>query len=194
MVERFNVEAAKKLLKDKLGSLYKRVEEILDSYGEGLLFDVINVLMHATDQDEEKIKEVLDLLEQHKEYLDSLKKRYNRDPEYQHPDIGGRHHEIVGFSKTQEMFSDIYKRVLGLKLRKEQEIPNGSFIVKTRNSVYRFGKDEEGERNVSRDRKPLDFSRCKITKLIIGDEMVLERLDDSGLELATTPVLSIETS
>ena len=75
---------------------------------------------------------------------------------------------------------------------KEQEIPNGPFIVRTRNSIYRFGKDEGGKRTVSRDKKPLGFSYCKITKLVIGDEMVLEHLDDSGLELATTAVLSIE--
>ena len=190
----FNVSEVKEILKEKLGSLYKRAEIIFSSYGEGLSFDVANVLIHAVDQGEEKIKEVLALLEEHKEYLDSLKKHLSKDPEYQHPDIRGRRHEIIGFSKTQEMFSDIYKRVLGLEPRKGQEIPNGPFIVKTRNSIYRFGKDEEGKRTVSRDKKPLDFNYCKITKLIIGDEMVLEHLNDSGLELATTAVLSIEIS
>ena len=190
----FNVSEMKEILKEKLDSLYKRAEIIFISYGKGLSFDAANVLIHAADQGEEKIEEVLTLLEEHKEYLDSLKKHLNKDPAYQHPDIRGRRHEIIGFSKTQEMFSDIYKSVLGLKPRKEQEIPNGPFIVKTSNSIYRFGKDEEGKRTVSRDKKPLDFNYCKITKLVVGDEMVLEHLDDSGLELASTAVLSIKTS
>lgn len=180
----FNVSETKKILKEKLGSLYKRAEIIFISYGERLSFDVANILMHAADQGEEKIEEVLGLLEKH----------FDKHLAYQHRDVRGMVYNSVGINETKVMFLDICEKVLGLKPMKKQEIPNGPFIVKTRNSVYRFGKDEGGERNVSRDRKPLDFSRCKITKLIIGDEMVLEHLDDSGLELATTAVLSIETS
>lgn len=179
----FNVSEGKKILKEKLGSLYKRAEIIFSNYGEKLSFDVANVLMHATDQREETIKEVLDLLEKH----------FDKHLVYQHPDVRGTVYNSVGINETKVMFLDICEKVLDLGPMRKQEIPNGPFIVKTGNSVYRFGRDEGGERNVSRDRKPLDFSRCKITKLIIGDEMVLERLDDSGFELATTAVLSIET-
>jgi hypothetical protein len=179
----FNIGRGKKILKEKLGSLYERAEIIFNNYGEKLSFDVANVLMHAADQGEEAIKEVLDLLENH----------FNKNLAYQHPDVRGMIYNSVGINETQTMFLDICEKTLGLEPMEKQEIPDGPFIVKTRNSIYRFSKDEGGKRNVSRDKKPLDFSRCKITKLIIGDEMVLERLDDSGFELATTTVLSIET-
>lgn len=188
----FNVSETKKILKEKLGSLYERAEIIFNYYREKLPFDVTNVLMHAADQGEEKIKEVLALLEEHKKYLGSLKKHLNKNLEYQHPDIRGRRHEIIGFSKTQEMFSDICKRVLGLGPTKEQEVPNEPFIVRTQNSVYRFGKvDNEGKRSVSRDKKPLDFSLCKIKEIIIGYPMVLDHFKE-GWELTTSSIKSIE--
>ena len=179
----FNALKVKERLKERLGSLHKRAELIFKNYGEELSFDVANVLMHATDQGKEIIKEVLALLEKH----------FDEHLIYQHPNIRGTVYNSLGINKTKVMFLDICEKTLGLEPMKKQEIPIGPFIVKTGNSVYRFEKNEEGERNVSRDRKPIDFSRCKITKLIIGDEMILERLDGSGFEWATTTVLSIET-
>jgi len=184
----FNVLEGKKVLKEKLNSLcngakmYKRAERIFLSYGERLSFNVANVLMHAVDQGEEKVKEVLDL----------LKKHFDKNLAYQHPDVRGTVYNSVGINETQVMFLDICEKTLGLEPMEKQEIPNGPFIVKTGNSIYHFGKDEGGKRNVSRDKKPLDFNYCKITKLVIGDEMVLEHLDKSGFEWATTAVLSIE--
>ena len=95
----FNVLEGKKILKEKLGSLYKRAEIIFSNYGEKLSFDVANVLMHAADQGEEKVKEVLDLLEKHFD---------------KHSDIRGTVYNSVGINETQAMFLNICEKVLGL--------------------------------------------------------------------------------
>ena len=171
----------KKILEEKLGPLYGRAEIIFDNYGEKLSFDVANVLMHAVDKSVDTVKEVLNLLEKH----------FEKHLAFQHPDVKGEICNSFGVNETQVMFLSICEKTLGLK---NQEIPQGSFVAKTRNSTYRFKENEKGERAVSRDKKPLDFSRCKITKLIVGSSMVLERLDDSGFEWVTSAIISIEAS
>jgi hypothetical protein len=63
-------------------------------------------------------------------------------------------------------------------MQKEMKIPKKAIVVRTVNSVYKFGEaDEQGERNVTRDGNPLEFSRCRITFLAIGKGMELLRLD-----------------
>ena len=105
MVEKFDIEATKEILKDKLGSLYEKAEEILKNYGKRLSFDVVNVLMYAADQGEEKIKEAFDLLEKH----------YSEHLYFQHPDVRGTIYDLFGVNKTQAMFLDICEGVLELK-------------------------------------------------------------------------------
>ena len=57
--------------------------------------------MHAADQGEEKVKEVLDLLQNH--FHDHLV--YKRpDPEYQHPDIRGTPYGFFGINENKVMF------------------------------------------------------------------------------------------
>lgn len=102
---KFNLAEVKAILKNKLGSLYGRAEMVLGDYGERLSFDVLNVLLHASDQGEEKIKEVLNLLEKHfKEHL-----------MYQHPDIRGTVYSSIGVNKTQTFFLEVCKEILGLQ-------------------------------------------------------------------------------
>lgn len=93
------------LLKDKLGSLYQRAETVFDSFGQNLAFDVINVLLHAADQGEGKIEEVLEMLEKH----------FSEHLQYQHPDVRGTVCDSLGRNETQVMFLDICQRVLGLQ-------------------------------------------------------------------------------
>jgi len=74
----------------------------------------------------------------------------------------------------------------------EIEIPTGAVIIKTRNSVYRFGKsDNEGKRNISRYKKPLSFSLCKIEQLIVGYPMMLNYFHEE-FEWVTSSIKSIE--
>lgn len=77
--------------------------------------------------------------------------------------------------------------------KKKTEIPAEAFMVTTLNSIYRFGKaDQKGERTVSRDGRPLDFTQCKILHLAIGESMTIEGLDGSHSSWYTTSVRSIE--
>ena len=76
---------------------------------------------------------------------------------------------------------------------KDELISVKAMVVKTKNSTYRIGEaDENGEREVSRDEKPLDFKRCKVTVLKIGEEMELECVDPQYPAWFTTTVFSIE--
>ena len=174
-------ENSRKILKNKLGLLYERAEKVFNNYGEKLSFDVANVLMHAVDRDVKTVKEVLGLLEKH----------FDKHLVFERPDVRGELCNSLGVNETQVMFLFICEKTLGLK---KPGIPQGPFVAKTKNSTYRFTRDEKGERAVSRDKRPLDFSRCKITKLIVGFSMILERPDGSGFEWITSPIVSIEAS
>lgn len=66
----------------------------------------------------------------------------------------------------------------------KQEIPKGPFVVKTRNSAYQFGRaNKKGERLIKRlstneeNVQPLEFTRCKILNLAIGDQMQVKCLN-----------------
>ena len=73
-------------------------------------------------------------------------------------------------------------------------IPCGAIIVKTKNSTYRLGaSDEEMARTISRDEKPLYFTKCEILSLKVGSSMVLTAYTDGKHgNWYTTKVLSIE--
>jgi len=74
------------------------------------------------------------------------------------------------------------------------EIPNEAFVVRTANSVYRFGEaDKDGARTVSRDDRPLEFTRCTILKLEMGEGMELRCHNAPYPRWYTTRVVSIET-
>jgi hypothetical protein len=71
------------------------------------------------------------------------------------------------------------------------KIPKQAFVVKTDISTYRFGKaNEKGERLVSRDEEPLYFNWCRILRLNLGEEMILECLDSDVKRWYSRPVHS----
>lgn len=64
------------------------------------------------------------------------------------------------------------------------EIPRGAFIVKTRNSIYRFGRaNKKGARSIKRistnqkHNLPLEFSKCVVLDLAIGEQMQVRCLN-----------------
>ncbi len=93
------------LFKRRLGTLYQRAEVIFDNYGPRFSPDVTNVLLHAVDQGEEKVEEVLSI----------LKKHYNEHLNLQHPDIRGTVCNSLGINETEVMFIDICVKTLGLQ-------------------------------------------------------------------------------
>ena len=71
--------------------------------------------------------------------------------------------------------------------------PARSFVVRTRNSTYRFGPpDDKKIREVVRIEEPLDFTRCRVWWLRVGYSMRLECFGVSHPNWYTTKVLSIE--
>ena len=75
----------------------------------------------------------------------------------------------------------------------EPKLRDKAIVVTTRNSTYRFGPaDENGERTISRDKNPLKHTcKCKIEYLAVGEELLADWLDGSGLGLRTTSVQSV---
>jgi hypothetical protein len=72
-------------------------------------------------------------------------------------------------------------------------VPSKPVVVRTRNSVYRFGEAaENGTRTVSRDNHSLDFTSCKISLLKKGMHMICTDSGHLGGEWETSTVLSIE--
>lgn len=90
-------------LKSRLGDFYPRAEKVFDNFGQKLSYDVTNVLLHAADQN--KVEEVLALLEKH----------FEEHLQLQHPEIRGTVAGDLGVNKTEVMFLDICERVLGLQ-------------------------------------------------------------------------------
>lgn len=129
------------------------------------------------------------------EVLIECEKEWQRNWQYQHPDIRGDA-GAPGAAGVQNRLSleNIYN-ALDLPHPsnvKESEIPAKAIVVTTRNSIYRFGEaNERGERTVSRDLKPLDFSRCRIISLGVDQEMELVCLHCSHPSWYTTNVISI---
>lgn len=98
----------KELLKSRLGDLYDEAETVFDDFGLFLSFDVANVLSHAADQGQDKVREVLVILKRH--FDDHLA--------FQHPDIRGTVRDDFGINETEVMFLDVCRRVLTLQVPK----------------------------------------------------------------------------
>ncbi len=86
------------------------------------------------------------------------------------------------------MLNAVVDKALG-----EDGIPAKAFVVRTTNSVYRFGKaDRSGARTVARDGNPLDFTRCRIKFLEVGGGMTLDCMNSPHPHWYTSTVRSIE--
>ena len=96
-------EKFEQTLKSKLGGFYPRAEKVFDNFGPKLSYDIVNVLLHAADQN--KVEEVLALLEKH----------FEEHLQFQHPDIRGTVAGSFGINETKVMFLDICERVLELQ-------------------------------------------------------------------------------
>ncbi|MBI2625389.1 MAG: hypothetical protein HYW70_03605 [Candidatus Nealsonbacteria bacterium] len=130
------------------------------------------------------------------EVLIECEKEWESNWQYQHPDIKGSA-DAPGHAGTQNRRSlaNIYLalNIPNPLIQKMAEIPTKAIIVTTRNSVYRFGEaNQKGERTVSRDGNPLDFTRCIIIYLSVSDGIEIKCLDGSHPGWYTTPVLSIK--
>ena len=92
------------LLQTGLGALYPRAVTVFKNFGMFLSFDVANVLLHASNQGEDKVQEVLCLLEEH----------WQKHLQYQHPKIRGQIAKL-GINPTETLFLRICENVLSLK-------------------------------------------------------------------------------
>ena len=128
--------------------------------------------------------------------LIECEKEWKRNWQYQHPDI--RADALApGAAGVQNRLSleNIYDslKIPSPSKSKAPEITAKAMIVTTQNSVYRLGEANlQGERTVSRDAKQLDFSRCRIISLGIGEEMEIVCLDGNHPAWYTTSVTSIK--
>lgn len=128
---------------------------------------------------------------------------WDRNWKNQHPEIRGNPDAPGGAGiQNRASLENIYA-ALGIPspLKSAQErraagknnIPSQAIVVTTGHSVYRFGEaDKTGERTVSRDNNPLDFSSCRIHVLMAGEGMKLECLGGSHPNWYTTLVTKIE--
>ena len=98
----------KELLKSRLGVLYDEAETVFDDFGLLLSFDVANVLLHAVDQGQDKVREVLAILKNH----------FEGHLRFQHPNIRGTVRNDLRINETEVMFLDVCRRVLNLQLPK----------------------------------------------------------------------------
>ncbi len=89
-------------LQSKLGASWDRAFSVFINFGPNLMYDVANVLLHADDQG--KVSEVLNILEEH----------YESHLQFQHPDIRGTFSNL-GVNPTKEIFLRICQQTLGLR-------------------------------------------------------------------------------
>jgi hypothetical protein len=125
--------------------------------------------------------------------LSECGKEWERNWQYQHPDIKGDA-DAPGGAGTQNKVSleNIYS-ALKIPSPFNTEVPTKAITVTTKNSVYRFSEaDKKGKRTISRDENPLDFTQCKILFLAIGKDMELECLDGPHPKWYTSVVRSIK--
>ena len=130
------------------------------------------------------------------EVLAACEVEWERNWQFQHPDIKGDPDAPGGAGvQNRASLQTIYSALdlISPLSVKGQEIPRAATVVRTSNSVYRFGEaDDKGERTVSRDESPLGFTRCKIVLLAVNERMELECLDGPDAPWSTTSVSSIE--
>lgn len=129
------------------------------------------------------------------EVLAECEKEWVRNWQYQHPDIKGDAGAPGAAGAQNRLSLDNIYNTLQLSRPdnlRTSTVSSGAIIVKTKNSTYRFGEvNQRGERTVSRDEKPLDFSLCKIVYLEIGEGMELACFNSNHPAWYTTDVLSI---
>jgi hypothetical protein len=178
-------------IKDKLreqfdSGEFSAIEEFLDrGFGPNAFLAIASIFLYA-----QKSGKTVD------EVIAKINEEWKRNWSYQHPDIRGDPAAPGGAGKQNRLSLINIYRALGIPLpeeAKKSEIPDGPFVVKTRNSTYRFGKKEDdGTRSVSKDGYKLPHNRCKISRLTRGEEMELDWPDDPDHYLHSTVVLSIE--
>ena len=96
---------AQMMASDEFKEYWPRVEKLLADC-QRLQFDIANVVLCAMEQGQEKVVNVLDLLEAH----------YSEHLNYQHPDIRGCVYDrLLGVNKTHVLFIKICTEVLGLQ-------------------------------------------------------------------------------
>jgi len=181
------ISGFKKTLKEKFKpDEFERIEAFLDrGFAPNAIMAIASIFLYAKEH-KKSVEEV----------LAECEKEWKRNWDYQHPEIKGDPSAPGGAGQqNRSSITHIY-RTLGIPLPEEAkkvEIPDGEFVVKTENSTYRFGKREKGGiRSVSRDEKSLSHKRCKITRLVLGEDMELVWADDPENGWGTTAVRSIE--
>lgn len=104
---KINEEQFREALQSRLGAEWERALTTFRNYSPNLGYDVTNVLLQAADQGQEKVEEVLGILEEH----------YEKYLQCQHPEIRGTVVDrLLGVNRTQEMFLSICKQTLGLQM------------------------------------------------------------------------------
>ncbi len=163
-----------------------RITTFLDSFSRNGQIAIVSIFAFAQEAGK-SVDEVLSLCE----------KENQRNWQYQHPDIRGDA-DAPGAAGLQNRTSleNIYS-TLGIKspMAKRAEIPTKALIVRTVNSVYRLAQaDSIGERSITRDKRPLEFTKCKVLDLMIGDQMQLQCFDGPYQEYGfhTSVVVAIE--
>jgi len=132
------------------------------------------------------------------EVLAECEREWRRNWSFQHPEIRGDVFVPGNIGRRNRMSLESIYLSLGIKCppgqqEKEEEIPNKAITVSTRNSVYRLGEaGQDGERTISRDKEQLDFTRCRIIYLQLGQSMELSCSDGPHPNWYTSGVISIE--
>jgi len=129
------------------------------------------------------------------EVLTALTKIWDENWNYQHPDIRGdrRLPGKIGM-RNRAALEDVCVAFNMQLPSEENKKPTSTqpFKVITWNSTYIFGAaDEKGERDISRQEKPLEFNRGKILDLALGFDMTFQHTKTDVWE--TTPVIAIES-
>ncbi len=127
-----------------------------------------------------------------KEALSECEKEWERNWQYQHPDIRGDADAPGGAGiQNKASLENVYS-ALEIPSPFNTKIPTKAITVTTKNSTYRLSEaDEKGERTISRDEKPLNFTRCRIIFLALGKDMEFDCLDGLPPKWYTTSVRSI---
>ena len=163
-----------------------RITTFLDDFSQNGQIAIASIFVFAQEA-EKSVDEVLGLCE----------KENKRNWQYQHPDIKGDADAPGGAGLQNRVSMENIYSALGIKspVARRTDVPAKAFVVRTRNSVYRLGKaNSTGERSITRDGRPLEFIKCKVLDLMIGDQMQLQCLDGPYQEdgFHTSTIVAIE--
>jgi len=185
--EDLNTQARKALGGNFSEKEIAKIKDFLErGFSPGGIFAIISIFFYAKEN-EKTVDEV----------LEQCKDEWERNWQYQHPDLRGSP-DAPGGAGNQNRISltNIYNALEIPNPYKEEteNIPEGEFTARTENSVYHFGEaDESGERTLVREGRPLRFSRGKILFLSEGKRMKIKIVDDpKGGAWETSPIVSIE--